>query len=409
MPDPKNPFPPDDFGATTPNIKVPKGDVPDYRQEPANDWEKTNYNYSPKDLNKEDWGKTAFNAPKSPQTPPPKGDDNWGKTEVNINLPNNQPYREEQPAYREPRRSAPQNTSSNVNISQDNQPVYQESAKAEVEVETKKGGTSGWLWATLGLLGMLLFSVAVLLGVFFIFLNKTGFEVNIAAVPSRSDVLVNGSYWGTTNSDGSISLQSLRAGETKKIEIRNPNAKCREIEVKSDSAKNGVVINETASCSASAPTVQAPQDCLQIKKGDYAKAAKCAYDELDKLEKKGTWTVDELLYAMNLYIVNFDSGKFAIKPNDMTFIARASSFIKKLPPTTVIEVGGHTDNKGLDPANQTLSENRSKSVFDALLQFGIPANMLQSKGYGSKKPKESNDTPDGMFRNRRIEYTAVSK
>jgi outer membrane protein OmpA-like peptidoglycan-associated protein len=148
---------------------------------------------------------------------------------------------------------------------------------------------------------------------------------------------------------------------------------------------------------------------LQIKKGDYAKAAKCAYDELDKLEKKGTWTVDELLYAMNLYIVNFDSGKFAIKPNDMTFIARASSFIKKLPPTTIIEVGGHTDNKGLDPANQTLSENRSKSVYDALLQFGIPANMLQSKGYGSKKPKESNDTPDGMFRNRRIEYTAASK
>ena len=414
-----NPLPPDDFGATTPNIKIPKGDVPDFKSEPSNDWEKTNYNYSPKDLAKNEWSKSPYD---SPQTPPadfgktqiPSGKDgNWGKTEVNINLPMNQPQRVEQPKYQESKAPVYQGTASNVNIPQNEQPTYQDpnTAKADVTVATKKGGVSGWLWATLGLLAMFLFSIAVLLGVYFIFLNKTGFEVNIAAVPARSDVLVNGSYWGTTNSDGSMRLQSLKAGETKNIEIRNPNAKCRVIEIKSDVAKNGVVLNETASCSAgTTPTVStAPQQCLEIKKGDYAKAAKCAYDELDKLEKKGSWTVDELLYAMNLYIVNFDSGKAVIKPNDMTFVAKASGFFKKLPPTTVVEVGGHTDNVGQDAKNQPLSEARAKSVFDALIQFGVTPSMLQMKGYGSKKPKESNDTEDGKFRNRRIEYTAVSK
>ncbi|HEX8737035.1 MAG TPA: OmpA family protein, partial [Pyrinomonadaceae bacterium] len=75
----------------------------------------------------------------------------------------------------------------------------------------------------------------------------------------------------------------------------------------------------------------------------------------------------------------------------------------------VIEVGGHTDNRGQPADNQKLSENRANAVKDALIKFGVNQDILQMKGYGATKPKSSNDTEDGRFQNRRIEYTALSK
>lgn len=420
MSDPKNRNnpPPDDFSATTPNIKIPKSDLPNYSDAPANDWEKTNYNYSPKDLKREEWARPTPAAPVSPSVPPPSNDSDWGSTKVNINLPNNQPtdFGGEHQPYRAAPVSAPQNEA----------PRYQEPVsekKPEPVVAAKKGGIPGWLLASGGLLTMFLFAAVVLLLVWLIFLNTKGFEVTIKGVPPGSDVFVNNANWGIPGLEGTqgiVRLQLLRAGETKTIEIRNAANKCDPITISANDAVDGATIKHVARCSASATTPKpaadtgsAPADCLEIKRGDYAKAAKCAYDELDKLEKAekaGTmFTVDQLLYAMNLYIVNFDSNQFKIKPNDMTFIARAAGFMKKLPPSTVIEVGGHTDNAGTDAKNQPLSENRANAVKDAILQFGISPGMLQTKGYGSKKPRESNDTPDGMFRNRRIEYTALSK
>jgi outer membrane protein OmpA-like peptidoglycan-associated protein len=35
--------------------------------------------------------------------------------------------------------------------------------------------------------------------------------------------------------------------------------------------------------------------------------------------------------------------------------------------------------------------------------------MLKEKGYGETSPKSTNDTEDGRFQNRRIQYTVVSK
>ena len=73
----------------------------------------------------------------------------------------------------------------------------------------------------------------------------------------------------------------------------------------------------------------------------------------------------------------------------------------------VIEVGGHTDNVGNKASNQALSDNRAKSVKTALVGFGVKEAILQTRGYGDAKPKASNDTDDGKFQNRRIEYSAI--
>jgi OmpA-OmpF porin, OOP family len=46
-------------------------------------------------------------------------------------------------------------------------------------------------------------------------------------------------------------------------------------------------------------------------------------------------------------------------------------------------------------------------VRDQLIKFGVRPEVLQMKGYGESKPKMSNDTNDGKFHNRRIEYSVI--
>lgn len=429
------PLPPDDFSATTPNIKLPQRDSGSGQSAPS-DWEKTNYNYSPKDLQpKEDWNKTAYNIPKS--TPPkqdfdktnfsakssPK-DADWGMTQANINLPGNQSSTYNTSSfddYSDNRRSESSSSSSRTSSPQYQEPKYQEPPKNEVVEEKKDGGKkggSGWLWASAGLLGMFLFAILVLVGVYFFFLGKTGFEVAVQNVPSGSDLYINGAAWGYSESDGTTVLKTLRAGQEGVIEIKNPGWKCEPIKIAMADAKDGAVLKPTARCENTGktppnePTKQeASKECLEIKAGDFQTSRQCANTELDKLEKKGNWTVDELLYAMNLYIVNFAKGDDKIRNEDMPFMVRASGFIKKLPPNTVIEVGGHTDTDGTDATNQPLSERRANSVRNGLVNLGVSPNMLKTQGYGSKRPKpgNTNSTDDEKFRNRRIEYTVLSK
>jgi outer membrane protein OmpA-like peptidoglycan-associated protein len=108
---------------------------------------------------------------------------------------------------------------------------------------------------------------------------------------------------------------------------------------------------------------------------------------------------------MNLYINQFDVNKYELREVDAQFLKKAAEYMKKIPPDTVIEVGGHTDSDGSDATNQPLSENRAKAVKAELIREGIKESMLVVKGYGSKQPKAPNDNPDGKFQNRRIQYS----
>jgi outer membrane protein OmpA-like peptidoglycan-associated protein len=71
-----------------------------------------------------------------------------------------------------------------------------------------------------------------------------------------------------------------------------------------------------------------------------------------------------------------------------------------------IEIGGHTDNTGDAAANVALSQQRADAVRTYLIQQGVPEAMLVAKGYGDARPIAGNDTEEGRFHNRRIEFTA---
>ena len=72
-----------------------------------------------------------------------------------------------------------------------------------------------------------------------------------------------------------------------------------------------------------------------------------------------------------------------------------------------VEISGHTDNVGNDNANQLLSEQRAKAVYEFLVNEGCDPKLLQWKGYGKNKPIADNQTEEGRQKNRRVELRFV--
>jgi len=120
---------------------------------------------------------------------------------------------------------------------------------------------------------------------------------------------------------------------------------------------------------------------------------------------KPGYTARDLVTALNLNVINFPTGSAQIPPDSMNYLNHVALAIKAAPSGTVLEIGGHTDNTGDAGANMALSQQRADAVRNYLVQQGVPGSMLVTKGYGDTKPVASNDTDEGKFRNRRIEFT----
>ena len=78
--------------------------------------------------------------------------------------------------------------------------------------------------------------------------------------------------------------------------------------------------------------------------------------------------------------------------------------ILKNYPDTNIEVQGHTDSKGTDKYNMTLSQQRARAVSAYLSENKILSSRLTIKGFGETIPKYDNNTEDGQAQNRRVEF-----
>lgn len=64
-------------------------------------------------------------------------------------------------------------------------------------------------------------------------------------------------------------------------------------------------------------------------------------------------------------------------------------------------IAGHTDSRGSDAYNQSLSEARAASV--AAVAQSVGASVDSVTGYGESQPAASNATASGMAKNRRVE------
>ncbi|HAO47062.1 MAG TPA: hypothetical protein DCQ97_09060, partial [Chitinophagaceae bacterium] len=138
---------------------------------------------------------------------------------------------------------------------------------------------------------------------------------------------------------------------------------------------------------------------------------------LDSLVKAGYKEIHKDLYLVPIEIgqvfrlnnVFFDFDKYSLRPESFVELDRVVGFLNEYP-NIEIEMSAHTDSKGSDDYNMTLSDNRAKSVREYILSKGIAAKRIVSQGYGETKPVAPNsnpdgsDNPDGRQLNRRVEF-----
>lgn len=77
-------------------------------------------------------------------------------------------------------------------------------------------------------------------------------------------------------------------------------------------------------------------------------------------------------------------------------------------PSIEIELGGHTDNMGQPSLNLDLSLRRVATVKRYLVNKGVSAHRLHTKGYGDTHPIASNDHEFNRRLNRRVEFTILN-
>jgi len=102
----------------------------------------------------------------------------------------------------------------------------------------------------------------------------------------------------------------------------------------------------------------------------------------------------------------FAVGKSDLSPASNPELGRLVKLLNDVP-SLKIEISGHTDNTGSEKLNLSLSANRAKVVVSYLIKEGVAATRLDSKGYGSDRPVDTNSTSEGRQNNRRTEFEII--
>ena len=111
----------------------------------------------------------------------------------------------------------------------------------------------------------------------------------------------------------------------------------------------------------------------------------------------------ETIVLKNIF---YETDSYALKPESKYELDKIVAFLQS-NPLIHIEIRGHTDNVGTMEYNQTLSENRARSVVDYLIEKGIDSNRLVYKGFGMSQPVDNNETEEGRANNRRTELKII--
>ncbi len=133
--------------------------------------------------------------------------------------------------------------------------------------------------------------------------------------------------------------------------------------------------------------------------------------EFKEVEKNLYLVPIEIGQTISLNNIFFSPNSAKMLPSSYPEIDRVTQFLKDNPQIK-IEIHGHTDNGVAGTAEsylQQLSEERAKSIAEAIIKRGIKPNQVKYKGFGSSKPIADNNTPEGRQKNRRVEFVITEK
>ena len=102
----------------------------------------------------------------------------------------------------------------------------------------------------------------------------------------------------------------------------------------------------------------------------------------------------------------FDFDKATLRPENRETLSRIAGILLASDGYRLF-VDGHTDDQGPSRYNQELSERRARAVRDYLVNAGVSAEVIETKGFGKTQPLAKASTPEARAQNRRVEIGIV--
>jgi len=135
---------------------------------------------------------------------------------------------------------------------------------------------------------------------------------------------------------------------------------------------------------------------------------------MEPLVKEGQVRVSQSVHGIAIEInasVLFASGQAFLEPGSVKALRAVGRVLAQVPND--VQVEGFTDNTPINtaafPSNWELSTARASSVVRLLAESGAPPERLVAVGYGEFRPVDTNSTPEGRARNRRVTIMILSE
>jgi OmpA-OmpF porin, OOP family len=102
--------------------------------------------------------------------------------------------------------------------------------------------------------------------------------------------------------------------------------------------------------------------------------------------------------------INFEYDRAVIKPDSYYILDAVVATMNGYPDIELIEVQGHTDERGDDDYNLDLSRRRAAAVVAYLVEHGVDPKRLTSRGYGETQPIDARHDEAAWALNRRVSF-----
>ncbi|MGF1468709.1 MAG: OmpA family protein [Sandaracinaceae bacterium] len=114
-------------------------------------------------------------------------------------------------------------------------------------------------------------------------------------------------------------------------------------------------------------------------------------------------------------LIGFPTGGAALDAQSRVILEQVVRTAQTRDDILQVRVEGHTDTCGNEQNNMDLSNQRAEAVEAALVEMGVPAEQIQTVGYGSTQPRANEACGRGrqsqqlsQATNRRVEFSILT-